>query len=195
LSVTNSGTGSGVYGVSAGASGYGVFGNVSGENASGVTGYGTGTNSRGIYGIATGSSGYGVYGTVISTGGYGGYFSNSGGSGTDRGVAVAGLSGSGSSADTHPIGTSYFRAGGEFAGPNGVIGAASSDSTVGRGVLGVARSGDGSVGIYGYKPDGGDYAGFFYGNVHVTGNLSTNPKTRYCSVHGTAFTPQSHTYT
>jgi len=193
LSVTNNGTGSGVYGVSAGASGYGVFGNVSGENASGVTGYGTGTSSRGIYGIATGSSGYGVYGTVISTGGYGGYFSNSGGSGTDRGISVAGFSGSGSSADTHPSGTSFYKAGGEFAGPNGVIGATSSDSSLGMGVLGIARSGDGSFGIYGYKPGGGDYAGFFYGNVHVHGNLSTNPKTRYWTVDGTSFIPQSHT--
>jgi len=195
LSVTNSGTGSGVYGVSAGASGYGVFGNVSGENASGVTGYGTGTNSRGIYGITTGSSGYGVYGTVISTGGYGGYFSNSSGSGTDRGVGVAGLSGSGSSADTHPSGTSFYKAGGEFAGPYGVIGAASSDSANGVGVLGVARSGDGSVAVTGYKPDKGNYAGFFWGNVYVYGNLTTNPKTRYWTASGAAFMPYSHNNT
>jgi hypothetical protein len=121
------------------------------------------------------ASSHAVVGQTVSISGYGGYFSNSGGSGMNRGVAVAGFSGSGSSADTHPSG-SLSKAGGEFAGPNGVIGAASNDGTFGFGVIGIARSGDSSTGIYGLKVGGGNYAGYFSGNVYVYGTLSATTK-------------------
>ena len=72
LSVTNSGTGHGVYGSAAGESGIGVYG--SATNTGDVTNYGG-------YFEANGESGIGVYGKAINTDGYlniGGYFLVSG---------------------------------------------------------------------------------------------------------------------
>jgi hypothetical protein len=75
--------------------------------------------------------------------------------------------------DIHPSGM-YFRAGGEFAGPNGVIGADSSEvangygvlgiatGTLGRGVYGLARANSGAaVGVYGESNSAAGYGGYF----------------------------------
>ena len=191
LSVTNSGTAdmgigvvgsgeTGVKGISTGDFGlvtshvagvFGQFGSFSTWYSPGNAGVrGDSRDYTGVLGTTL--SYHGVKGCASGTSGYGGYFFNAGGGGTDRGVGVAGFSGSGGSADTHPGGY-FLKAGGEFAGVNGVIGAVSSDG-VGAGVIGVARSEDSSIGIYGYKLNGGNYAGYFYGNVHVLGTLSTS---------------------
>ncbi len=145
--------------------GYGVYG--TSQDLDGVRGVSTGgwiadngvygeTNSNdtgeaGVYGYSTDAAagvhgysvnGFGVYGQTGSSDSYGGYFVNAGGPGT-TGVGVRGLSGSGNEGDIHPGGW-FYDAGGEFAGPNGVIGAASADSSDGYGVIGVAQ------GMYGY---------------------------------------------
>jgi hypothetical protein len=105
-------------------------------------------------------------------------------SGTRQGAGVRGLAGSGEFEDLHPSG-SYYNAGGEFAGPNGLIGAASSADThsgwgvigitpdsLGRGVYGYASANSGTnYGVYGRTDSSGGYAGYFVGDVEVTGNL------------------------
>jgi hypothetical protein len=170
----NSSSGSGVLGSS--LNGYGLWGDstsgtgVRGESDSNDGVYGISTSGHGVYGYCSNSgiSGVvgegktGVVGMALSKVGYGGIFHNSTGSGTDRGVAVAGFSGSGSSSDTHPTGTTYYNAGGEFAGPTGVIGAVSSDANGGIGVIGLG--GSGGTGVYG---SGGAYGGYFDGDVTV----------------------------
>jgi len=84
-----------------------------------------------------------------------------------------GLSGSALATDTHPGGF-YLKAGGEFAGPNGVIGATSSGGAGGGyGILGIANK-TGDRAIVGTKVGGGDYAGYFSGNVYVNGNLGAS---------------------
>ncbi len=139
----------------------------------GVIGLADGAYGSGVYGASQSTSGtnHGVYGSAASTNGYGGYFYNSSGSGSNRGVAVAGFSGSGSSAWVHP-GGEYLKAAGEFAGPTGILAAATTDSTGGDAVHGLANSGDGTWAIRGTKSGGGNYAGYFSGNVGVSGNFS-----------------------
>lgn len=144
--------GYGVIGLAQGGWGIGVFG-----RTVTTTGYATGgyfeSNSEygyGVQGLANNSSGanYGVYGRSYSFDGYGGYFRNSAGPGTwDAGVAVLGLSASGSAEDANPGGW-YYDAAGEFVGPNGVIGAASDDAIDGYGVIGFAQ-GSWGRGVYG----------------------------------------------
>jgi hypothetical protein len=63
-----------------------------------------------------------------------------------HGPAVQGLASLGATTDIHPSGV-YLRGAGEFAGPNGVIGAASADSSAGAGVLALASGAFGS-GVY-----------------------------------------------
>ncbi len=99
------------------------------------------------------------------------------------GVAgITALSASGTVTDTHPAkftsfsiaGGSLHRAGGEFVGPNGVIGAASSDYDYGHGVVGIAQGTSGigvygmsladsgtSIGISGWSSSADGYGGFF----------------------------------
>lgn len=70
--------------------------------------------------------------------------------GSLRGPALRALSASGSASQVHPNGSLYDGAG-EFAGPNGVIGAAAVGG--GFGVVGVAMTAS-SVGLYGYAGNG-----------------------------------------
>lgn len=139
--------GSGVYGYT-NVPGYGVVG--VGEYDGGATiGVGGISSSPGGYGVSgqathTDTVNYGIHGTTSSPRGYGGYFRNGGGEGTE-GVAVMGLSASGSTSD---VPSSYYDAGGEFYGPNGVIGAASDDRSDGYGVFGLAQGTSGR-GVFG----------------------------------------------
>jgi trimeric autotransporter adhesin len=90
--------------------------------------YGESASGYGVMGQSDRS--IGVYGRSDTTTGFGGYFSNSGGIGNSRGVAVGGFTGAGSISDTHP-GGEYWKAAGEFSGPNGLIGAASDVGGIG----------------------------------------------------------------
>jgi hypothetical protein len=182
----NTSNGPGVYGIS--TSGYGVHG----FSASGYAGV------VGMYGAGgTAATGSGVYGSSNSTTGYGGYFVNSGGSGLNRAVAVAGFSGYGSPADNP---STEVNPAGLFSGVTGVVGVTKTNTAGigGTGVYGYApnadepgvgvggesygTSGTGvrgwshgtgllAIGIHGYAPPTG-MAGYFVNNVDVMGTLS-----------------------
>jgi hypothetical protein len=74
-------------------------------------------------------------------------------------AGITALSASGTVTDTHPGGW-FYSAGGEFAGPNGVIGAAASDSSDGYGVIGIAQGAQGR-GVYGRSDSATGYGGYF----------------------------------
>jgi hypothetical protein len=86
-----------------------------------------------------------------------------------HGAAVLGLSASGIRARAHPGGT-YYDAAGEFCGPNGVIGAASTDAASGYGVIGLANNTAG-VGVYA-SGAGGASALLALGNADIFGKLT-----------------------
>ncbi len=116
------------------------------------------TLSSNTIGISASGSIYGIYSSADTTTGAAGYFSNTSGSGIDRGWALLGFSGSGGFGD---IPAGVLPAAAEFAGPNGVIGAASTDDDSGRGVLGFS-GGINGVGVYGRASSWtGDTSGVF----------------------------------
>lgn len=155
----------------AGANGL-IAAGVGASDSYGVIGLTSSSYGRGVNGVsrATSGSNYGVFGQASSKDGYAGYFYNNGGSNWDRGAGVAGFSGSGGPSWVHPGGM-YYKAGGEFAGPNGILAATTTDSGSGDAVHGLANSGDGTWAIRGTKPGGGSYAGYFSGDVGVSGNF------------------------
>lgn len=206
------GNGAGVCGINT-TSGVGVFGQnelntnyggsftgLGGVYGNGIAygGYFTSDTGKAVYGYAKKSSG--VYGRTDTSSCYGGLFYNSLG-----GAGVGGFNGSGGNAYTHPSG-SWYQAGGEFSGVNGVIGASSQDGGIGVLALSslngsnafyayksagsgtafqVTNNGGGTAAaiynyglgthtLYAYKSSGGDYAGYFYGNVYVAGNLGAS---------------------
>jgi hypothetical protein len=173
----NSTSGAGVFGGS--TSGYGVLG----QSSSGTGVYGT-APTTGTVGIATATiGGVGVYG--FSSSGYGVYGNSPNGAGvrgTSDWAGVDGFSASG-----------YGVQGLSFSG-DGVYGSASSSDGTGvygtgqaygvygtgpnYGVYGVSSSG---YGVYGFSGNGqgvtgasmSGYAGYFSGNVYVSGQIST----------------------
>jgi hypothetical protein len=167
-------SGTGLYATS---SSIGVWGNSTGS--AGV--YGVGPDDWGVYGNSTNGyalygysgNGYGLYARTYTTTRYAGYFYNGGGSGVNRGVGIAAFTGNGSSSDTHP-GGQYYKAAGEFSGPVGIIAATSPDSSGGDAIHAVAGSSTGLWALRATKTGGGDYAGYFTGNVFVVGNLSAS---------------------
>jgi hypothetical protein len=120
--------------------------------------YGVSTGLTGARGSATGVSGvnYGVVGTTASPDGFAGLFHNrSGSTNPAKGTGIRGLAAIGSGSEISP---GYFRAGGEFIGPNGAIGAASRSG--GYGLLGIQGP--------------GSYAIYAAGRVRIFGNLSVS---------------------
>ena len=172
--------GSGSTGVYGSGSNYGVFGSNSTNSSYGLLGTSVSGNPTGVYG--NGSS-YGVEGWNSTYSSYGllgtsvtikstNYATGVYGSGSTFGVygsGGTGVFGSGSSygvqgdnsanASTGRLGTSVTIGSTHYA--TGAFG------TGAFGVYGIATSG--GAGVYG---TGGDYAGFFVGNVAVVGNLS-----------------------
>ncbi len=174
-----------LYGNGTGQSGRGVLGESNGLYGIGVQGTASGDNSFGVYGFSSGSSGRGVYGNAFNNGeveNYGGYFEAAGSEG--RGVY-------GKATDTgdanNPVANygGYFLAQGFFG--QGVCG--ETTGTMGAGVHGMAMGeggfgvygqhrtsgnfgyfGSGNRGVFGYSSNG--YAGYFDGDVRVTGNMS-----------------------
>ena len=179
--------GYGVYGINEGNDGYGVYGYDITSNGYGVYGhnmsYGNygylGSSSCGVYGYNTNLNGYGVYGN--STGYYGGYFKSNCNSinthvihaeftNTAPSYAIA-VYGKSRPVDGFGIGGSFE---GGFRGVYGIVYPTGND--IYAGVHGYVDGGSGTnYAIYGYA-DGGstNYAGYFSGNVHVTGTF-TNP--------------------
>jgi len=116
-----------------------------------VRGNSGGSGKSGVYGENSSATGFGVYGRNLGTG-------NSGA----LGVNDSGVWGSSSS------GTGVY---GE--GFNGMV--ATSPSYNGTGIIGEANSGANAYGVWG-KSTGG-YAGFFSGNVRVTGTFDNSKST------------------
>jgi hypothetical protein len=203
--------------------GYGTYAGVYGDSPY-VAVWGNGTD-WGLYATASGSGeygvegydevGYGVFGSNATTSYPAAEFANQAGAGTS-GVAVIGISASGS-ASTIKGGVDFFDAAGEFEGPNGVIGTASSDSTYGHGLTGIS-AGSSGAGVYGYNTgssgsavygndDSGSstaYAGYFVGNVEISGTLNgtalavkvddpTDPANKYLS-HASVQSPELKTF-
>ena len=159
-----SSSGAGVYGYSSGGTGQGVSGFSAAANGTGVIGTanngagayavaGKSSSGTGVYGQSTSNLGKGVYGVALN--GYGGNFIGQTGvyaySGAASGVGVVGVAST---------------------GPSGVYGLSDSDalsSPLPAGVRGV-QTGTYGVGVYGEMTGPAGYAGFFEGDVGITGN-------------------------
>lgn len=117
-------------------------------NAAGVYGQADGTNASGVYGIANkGPKAAGVYG----------------GSGSGYGVLGFGVVGVG--------GGGFNGLAGRSEDANGIGAYGNATGTDGAGVYGEASNGTGAAGVIGKSTTG--YAGWFEGNVNVTGSLTT----------------------
>ena len=158
LLVTQTGAGTALRGSATAVNGIaGFFTSANGPGVSGVTANNT---KYGVYGgndaatynggaavRAAGEQNHGLVATTASTSAIAVKATNSAvGTTAGQGPAVQGLASGGTAADLRPY--AYFRAAGEFAGPNGVIGAASSDKTDGVGVIGVGNR-TSAVGVLG----------------------------------------------
>ncbi len=150
----NTSAGNGISATS--SSGTGVYGT---GTATGVTGSSSSSIGTGVYGTASGS-GIGVTGTSPVQGVFG---LASATSGTASGV----LGQSNSSGGTGVTGLGYT-------GVNGM--------GAGSGVTGTSTSATGS-GVVGIENSGGGYAGYFQGDVAVTGNVSSGG---YATITGNA---------
>jgi hypothetical protein len=139
------GSTAGVQGQSNSLHGNGVFGVAMAGNSKGV--WGRSANGRGVYGEATGSSGtnYGVFGESKSNGGVG-----------VLGSGTTGVQGNG---------TAYGFYGG---GATGIFGSGTTGVSGNGSMYGVY----GSSSAYGVVGSGTSYGGYFFGSVHVQGNLS-----------------------
>jgi hypothetical protein len=152
----------------------GEFAGVNGIIGAATTGTGViglaGLGQYGVYGSSrhdTGS-GAGVGGESKSPNGYGAFFTN-----YTTGIGLGAVAGPGYILDTHPNGA-FLKAAAEFAGNNGVIGAASKND--GYGVIGLAIQDDtstNSVVVYAKGPQyGTGLALQAVGNAVVSGHLS-----------------------
>ncbi len=164
VGVYGEGTSGGIHGI--GSAGYGVFGE--GTGAPGVKG--SSSNDSGVYGFSAG--GDGVHGEgwngVYGTGGLAGVY------GTGSNIGVQGVSSTGTGIKGES--TTAYGVEGSSTSSIGVHGI--SEEFVGmwavgpRGVLAQSTSA-GQAAIEARALDNsGDWAGFFWGNVHVIGNLS-----------------------
>lgn len=147
----SSSTGQGVNGIS--SSGVGVFGTSS--SSDGVASQSGGSGKSGVYGFNSHSAGYGVFGRNTANGNYGYLGGARGVYGHSSGTAVRGESSGGSLSSTGVSGTAAIGT-----GVSGYCGS-------GIGVYGASNSG---TGIYGKSVSG--KAGYFTGNVQITGNLT-----------------------
>jgi len=167
------GTGPGVRGATASFStgAVGVLGLVVPTNpgafSAGVRGINNGTGSTGIgvYGSHAGS-GAGVYGTSVSGVGVGGYT-------TGTSSTAAGVTGSAGGQARAVLGINTSQSGGGV----GVLGIHQSSGTgvggnsaSGVGVFGTsAGNSEDGIGVYGSNSHNAGYAGYFFGNVGITG--------------------------
>jgi len=155
-----------------------VFNTSTNANSTAVVGQsagGTGvigiTNTRiGIRGLAsaTGGVNYGAYATTASPNGFAGYFRNTGSTTNPRigrGIRVLGARGT-----DGLFPTVNYAGGGEFAGPNGVVGY--STFAGGAGVAGFTGT-QGNIGVYGVSTKRGAYAGYFR-NFNDSGGPTEN---------------------
>ena len=169
----------GVYGLHSSGN-YGYLG----SSDYGVYGQNYVSDGSGVYGYNTSLNGYGVYGN--STGKYGGYFNANYNSSLTH-VIHAEFTGIGNIHDTGVYGicipSDHNGYGGQFEGGRlGVVGKVSPTGSENYwGVYGIVNGGTGTnYAIYGYSYDGGTtYAGYFNGNVTVTGTFSNPSDKRF----------------
>jgi hypothetical protein len=191
-----SGTSYGVYGESKAAQGVGVFGKAPNIGVNGNGGnyglFGTGviTGVRGdggltgVRGRATGATGtrYGVYGEggtygVAGDGSDAGVYGTSPTNGVQGTSNVYGVRGDGGICgvvgQSGEIGVSGFSLGGSTTS-RGVLGVSYASATSGPSPAGVAGHayGTGGIGVLGVRADNAPYAGWFTGNVRITGVLN-----------------------
>jgi hypothetical protein len=193
---TTSGSGAAaIQGSASGAGGWGVSGTANNATGFGVVGEGSGT--AGVLGLtSTGSgysyrtagvigdtnSGFGVVGFSSTGNGYAGVWGDSNATG---GYGTAGSA----------YGTAFAGVYGNFQNPSGIgryFAGVIGDSNAGDGVTGLSS---GFVGVFGQGSNGGDgvfgqsdsgdgvsgqsgtgYAGYFYGNVNVSGAITAGTK-------------------
>ncbi|MFQ5604346.1 MAG: hypothetical protein ACE5HS_13845 [bacterium] len=172
---------SGVYGEAAGSGGQGVFGKGIGANAEGVVGVG-GSNGIGVNGMSTNQPG--VLGTSSSNDGVRGVSTNFSGvrGNSTNGHGVEGQTNASSGSGVYGHSSNGHGVTGQSSSKNGVLGSTSASGTSGNGVkgtssgnnstgvLGEANNGSQAYGIWGKSTSG--YAGYFSGNVYVSGTLS-----------------------
>ncbi len=195
-----SGSGSGVVGTNSSASlggGYGVQGLSYNTADPGVGGINNSPNGSayGVWGQSLSSTGTGVYGSGIATGvtgsatgsgtGVYGTGGNIGVTGSAPGTGVFGLAtattgtGSGVLGQSNSPGGTGVTGLNSSAGGNGVSGlgfTGVNGAGAGSGVTGTSTSSTGS-GVVGIENSGGGYAGFFQGDVAITGNAAVSGNT------------------
>jgi hypothetical protein len=131
---------------------------VQGQADAGVGVVGRTATRTGVLGAATATTGlnFGVFGSTASPDGFAGYFRNLGSADSPRGGR--GIRGLGAGGDDEIFPEENFAGGGEFAGPNGVVGYPT--FAEGAGVAGF--TGDvGGVGVYGASTAKPGVAGLF----------------------------------
>lgn len=181
IMAVNSGSGTGLSSSSAG--GYGVYGSTSGTNAGSITAagvFGSSATATGVAGMSGSGSDPAVYGsnTGTGTGGAGVYGQSANGFGiygTTNRASAAGIYGTNAAGGAGVIGigdsanspTGYFLNNNAFGNAVGLQG----QCNAGLGVVGYGR-----VGVYGAPLVSGGYAGYFQGDVQVTGTLSAATK-------------------
>ncbi len=156
----------GVYGRSVSTAGVGVYGHAgaTGGTTYGVFGHSDSTSGTGVRGLATAASGstIGMYGQSNSPDGWGVYGYASATSGTTRGVFGRADSANGRGVYGLSPGTSGI----------GVYGLATATSGTTYGVFGWVNSPNGYA-MYGWSTGtSAPYAGYFYGDVYVSGDFS-----------------------
>jgi hypothetical protein len=172
--------GTGISGVTASPNTYGVFGSNDGAAGTGAAIRASGKNNNGLVATTDGATKVALKATNSAMDGTVALFENtSGGTGYNAGPAIRAYTAGGSDANVHPDG-GYWDAAGEFAGPTGIIGAATAVdgvgvaglasgrgvegvSTIGRGVNGFSTSGPG---VYGSSGSG--YAVVAAGRVSIS---------------------------
>jgi hypothetical protein len=179
----------GVYGRTDSPNGDGVQARSGGAAGSGAAMRAFGGNNVGLESTTASASKVAIHAANSAVDGTVALFENtSGGISEAAGPAIRAYTGGGSNAHVHPSGG--WDAAGEFAGPMGVIGAATgngygvngfSPGDSGRGVSGVASGG---VGVYGYSSTGIGVHGFSNNNAAVRGDSSTSSGVRGDSASG-----------
>ena len=167
----------GVYGLSKSSNGRAVYGHADATSGQGV--YGTAPRF-GVYGEATATSGatYGVFGQSNSPSGYGVW-------GIAPNFAVFGHATATSGETNGVYGTSNGNYGRGVYGAApyiGVYGLATSYSGTTYGVMGESNSPSGYA-VYAINDKGG-YAGYFWGNAHVTGIFTAGVKSCVQEIEG-----------
>jgi len=188
LAKTASANGNAIRGLGTGYNGSGVWGSGSGNGPYATGVYGDGGNGRGVWGVSNTVGVYGeastsgsagvkgvATGTTIFTAGYGVY--GEGGSAGVYGTSSStGIWGNGSTGvlgtgGTGVAGEGYNGVSGHGIGESGSGVYGYSDDTYTYGVQGYSNA-YGGIGIYGISDSPDALAGFFYGDVVITGSCS-----------------------